>query len=186
LKIVLDVIFGKENFQNEIIMRGEDNFFCNAVMLPFFKDNGYEAIETLALNIKSGMHPAEMVKLAGTNKPEGGTVYIMPYFFAKRIQQKNVEIVWPKDGAIVSPVFMLIKKEKLNKHKPLLDFLFSKEVGEMLTGRSFPSIHPDVSNQVFPDEVKWLGWDFLRKYDIGELKNSIRDAFMNVWNLKNN
>ena len=173
-----------KEYGNEIIMRGEDNFFCNAVMLPFYKDNGDEAIKTLALNIKSGMHPAEMVKLAGTDKPEAGTFYIMPYFFAKRIKNKHVEIVWPEDGAIVSPVFLLIKKEKLEKYRFLLDFLFSKETGEMLTGRYFPSVHPDVSNHIFPEPVKWLGWDFLKKNDIGNLKNSIRDTFMNVWNSK--
>lgn len=173
-----------ENFRNEIIMRGEDDFFCNAVMLPFYKDGGNAAIETLAMNIKSGLHPAEMVKLAGTPKPEAATIYILPYFFAKRIHNKQVEIVWPEDGAIVSPVFMLIKKEKIEQHKFLLDFLLSKETGEMLTGRYFPSIHPDASNAPFPELVKWLGWDFLNKYDIGALKNDIRDTFMKVWETK--
>jgi len=173
-----------KSYRNEIIMRGEDSFFCNAVMLPFYKENGNEAIEILALNIKSGMHPAEMVKLAGTDKPEAGTVYILPFFFAKRIQHKQVEIVWPADGAIVSPVFILIKREKLETHQFLLSFLFGKETGEMLSGRHFPAIHPEVSNQLFPDAVKWLGWDFLNTNDIGALKNTIRDTFMNVWNSK--
>jgi ABC-type Fe3+ transport system substrate-binding protein len=172
------------SFRNEIVMRGEDDFFCNAVMLPFYKDGGNKAIETLAMNIKSGLHPAEMVKLAGTHKAEAATIYIMPYFFAKRIQNKQVEIVWPEDGAIVSPVFMLVKKDKVEKHKFLLNFLFSKETGEMLTGRYFPSIHPDISNSTFPEPVKWLGWDFLNKNDIGALKNDIRDTFMKVWDTK--
>ena len=172
------------SFKNEIIMRGEDNFFCNAVMLPFYKDNGFEAIEILARNIKSGKHPAEMVKLAGSNKDEGGTIYIMPYFFTKRIQNKHVEIIWPEDGAIVSPVFMLIKKEELETHKPMLDVLLSKNTGDMLTGRYFPSIHPDVSHNGFRYELKWLGWDFLNNRDIGQLKDEIREVFMNVWNKK--
>jgi len=174
-----------KSFFNEIVMRGEDNFFCNAVMLPFYKDNGMQAIETLALNIKSGKHPAEMVKLAGTDNAEGGTIYILPYFFAKRIQSKHVEIVWPSDGAIVSPVFLLIKKEKIEKHQILLDFLMSKETGEMLVSRHFPSINPEVSHHMLPEPVKWLGWDFLNKHDLGALKNEIRTTFMNVWNTKN-
>jgi ABC-type Fe3+ transport system substrate-binding protein len=172
------------NFRNDIVMRGEDDFFCNAVMLPFYKDGGKAAIEILAQNIKGGLHPAEMVKLAGTQKTGAATVYIMPYFFAKRIQNKQVEIVWPEDGAIVSPVFMLVKKEKIEKHQFLLDFLLSKETGELFTGRCFPSIHPEVSNEAFPDPVKWLGWDFLNTHDIGALKDDIRDTFMKVWNAK--
>lgn len=172
------------SFENEIVMRGEDNFFCNAVMLPFYKDGGFDAVKTLAKNIKSGMHPSEMVKLAGSGKPDAGCFYVMPYFFAKKIKKKQVEIVWPKDGAIVSPVFMLVKKDKTEEHKPLLDALMSKDMATMLSGRFFPSIHPDVSTESFPEAVKWLGWDFLRDNDIGKLKTDIRDVFMSVWNDK--
>jgi len=172
------------SLENEIVMRGEDNFFCNAVMLPFYKEAGFGAIRIMARNIKSGMHPSEMVKLAGSGKPDAGCIYIMPYFFAKKIKSKDVEIVWPSDGAIASPVFMLAKKNKIAKHKAMLDFLLGKEMNEMLCGRHFPSIHPDVSNSEFPEPVKWLGWDFLASHDIGKLKSDIRDVFMEVWDKK--
>lgn len=174
-----------EDFRDEIIMRGEDDFFCNAVLLPFYKDKGFEAIETLALNIHSGLHPSQMVKLAGSQKPEARTVYIMPYFFAKRINNPQVEIVWPEDGAIASPVFLMIKEGVHEKHKILLDTLFNKVTNELLTDRYFPAIHPEVSNEIFPESVKWLGWDFLRSNDIGQLKDEIRDRFMKVWDTKN-
>ncbi len=172
------------HWQNDIIMRGEDNFFCNAVMLPFYKDKGMEAIPVLAENIKSGLHPAEMVKLAGSGKAEGAAVYIMPYFFSKRIKHPSVEVVWPTDGAIVSPVFLLAKKSKLAENKALLDFLLSKETAEMMYGRHFPVIHPEVNHEHLPQAVKWLGWDFLKGHDIGQLKEDIRTAFMKVWELK--
>lgn len=172
------------DFENEIIMRGEGDFFCNAIMLPFYKDAGFEAIKILAKNIKAGMHPAEMVKLAGTNKKEGGAIYIMPYFFAKQILNSNAVVVWPDDGAIVSPVFMLIKADKIETHKALLDFLLSFKTGQMMANRYFPSIHPEVSNDKFPQSLKWLGWDFLNNNDIGNLKNYIRDVFMSIWSAK--
>jgi ABC-type Fe3+ transport system substrate-binding protein len=171
-------------FENDIIMRGEDNFFCNAVLLPFFKDKGMDAIKILAKNIKSGQHPAEMVKLAGADKKEGAAIYIMPYFFSKRIKNKNVEVIWPRDGAIASPVFLLVKKSKIQEHKVLLDFLLSKDTAEMLIGRFFPATHPEVSHNSFPENVKWLGWDFLNHYDIGKLKDEIRDEFMKIWRFK--
>lgn len=171
------------NFENKIIMRGEDDFFCNAVMLPFYKDHGWDAIRSLALNIRSGMHPAEMVKLADAGKEGAATVYIMPYFFAKKIKNPAVKLIWPEDGAIASPVFILVKKTASIKHKPLLDFLLSEEMGNMLVSRFFPSIHPYVNNTL-PEAVKWLGWDFLNKNDIGVLKERIRDVFMEVWNQK--
>lgn len=173
-----------DTFHNEIIMRGEDNFFCNAVMLPFFKDNGFDAIRILAKNIKSGMHPAEMVKLAGKNNEKGATIYIMPWFFSKRIKSKNIEIVWPSDGAIASPVFLLVKKGMQEKQGELLEFIFAKETANMLYSRFFPVIHPEMKHHDFPEAVNWLGWDFLNNYDIGKLKEDIRIEFMKVWNNK--
>ncbi len=171
-------------FENEIIMRGEDDFFCNAVMLPFFKESGMDGIRVLAKNIKSGMHPAEMVKLAGKNNPEGAAIYILPWFFSKRIKSSKVEIVWPQDGAIASPVFLLIKKGKAKDHKDLLDLIFSKETGAVIKDRFFPSTHPEVINDNIPEKVSWLGWDFLNAYDIGKLKDDMRDEFMKIWNTK--
>jgi len=94
-----------------------------------------------------------------------------------------VKILWPEDGAIASPVFMMVRKSTMHKHQSLLNFLLSKEVGEMLVGRHFPAIHPDVKNNL-PETVKWLGWDFLMKHDIGKLKDEIREVFMEVWTQK--
>lgn len=173
-----------DDFNDQIVMRGEDNFFCNAVMLPFYKDGGFDAIKKLGHNIHSGMHPAEMVKLAGSGREGAKAVYIMPYFFSKRIKKKNVEIVWPKDGAIASPVFMLVKKGKAEEHKKLLELLIGEQTGEMMKGRFFPSTHPNVVHDTFPEEVKWLGWDFLYGHDIGKLKDDMRDVFMAIWEKK--
>lgn len=172
-----------DDFEDEIIMRGEDDFFCNAVMLPFYKDLGFPAIRQMAKNIRTGKHPAEMVKLAEKGGEEAATIYIMPYFFAKKIKNPKVKLLWPEDGAIASPVFMMVRKSAMKKHESLLNFLLSKEVGEMLVGRYFPSIHPEVENTL-PEAVKWLGWDFLNKHDIGKLKDEIRDVFMEVWKQK--
>jgi ABC-type Fe3+ transport system substrate-binding protein len=149
-------------------------------MLPFYKDHGFQAIKTLARNIKAGKHPAQMVKLAASGKKEAAAVYIMPYFFAKTIRKREAEIVWPQDGAIASPVFLLVKHDKIKKHRALLDFLMSEKTGTMLKGRFFPSVNPKVKND-FPEPVKWLGWDFLLGHDIGKLKEDIRNTFNKVW-----
>lgn len=170
-------------FENGIIMRGEDDFFCNAVMLPFYKDHGFDAIRIMAQNIRIGKHPAEMVKLADSGTHDSASVYIMPYFFAKKIKNPKVKLIWPEDGAIASPVFILVKKAAIEKHRSLLEFLLSKATGEMLVSRFFPSIHPEVKNTL-PEPVKWLGWDFLTRNDIGTLKDEIRHVFMDVWKQK--
>lgn len=159
-------------FANDIIMRGTNDFFCNAVMLPYYKKHGIEAVHKFARNIKSGTHPSQMVKLAGSGKEEAATVYIMPYFFAKKIQKASVKTVWPEDGAIVSPVFILAKKGMRQKHAPLFEFLFSKEMSEMLTRGHFTPVHPEVTTDL-PKTVSWLGWDFLGRNQVGAVKASI-------------
>lgn len=78
---------------------------------------------------------------------------------------------------------MMVRKSAMEKHRSLLNLLLSKETGELLVSRFFPAIHPKVENTL-PEAVKWLGWDFLNKYDIGQLKDEIRDVFMEVWKQK--
>ncbi|MBK8806786.1 MAG: ABC transporter substrate-binding protein [Bacteroidales bacterium] len=164
-------------FENDVIIRGEADFFCNAVMLPLYKDFGFDGIRAFAPNVKDGRHPAEMVKLADANKPESATIYVMPYFFSKNIKNQNIEIVFPEDGAITSPVFMLVKKSATEKHKPLLDYIVSKEVGELFVKRLFPSINPNVDNSPLPFTGKWIGWDFIRDNDLAVLKAEIQAVF---------
>jgi len=96
----------------------------------------------------------------------------MPYFFTKMIKQGGVmEAVWPEDGAIISPIFMLTKRNRLEKIQPVIDFFASEAVGEILSHQGlFPSINPNVDNRL-PKENKfmWLGWDFINSNNIGGL-----------------
>lgn len=60
-----------------------------------------------------------------TNTP---TVTIMPYFFTKMIKADGPMVpVWPNDGAAISPIFMLTKKDKAEKIKTCR--LFSRRRG---------------------------------------------------------
>lgn len=164
-------------FENDVIIRGEADFFCNAVMLPLYKDCGLDGIRSFARNVKAGKHPAEMVKLADASKSESATIYVMPYFFSQNIKNPHVEVVFPRDGAITSPVFMLVKKSAIDKHAILLDYIVSQEMGELFVKRLFPSINPAVDNSPLPFTGKWIGWDFVRNNDMAELKARIQAVF---------
>jgi ABC-type Fe3+ transport system substrate-binding protein len=79
-----------------------------------------------------------------------------------------MKAIWPKDGAIVSPIFMLAKKELEKELKPVVDFFASKQVGETLAHNGlFPSLHPNVDNRL-PDNtpLMWLGWDKIMSTDL--------------------
>jgi len=102
------------------------------------------------------------------NKP---TITIMPYFFTKMTKVGGTMVSqWPDDGAIISPIFMLTKREKVEEMAPLIDFLSSKAVGDILSHKGFfPSVNPDVENQTPKDKTyKWLGWDYIYQNNLQE------------------
>lgn len=168
-----------DEFFNSVSLPIADFDLFNSILLAVYKNFGEDGVVKLGRILKSSMHPAEMVKSyrKSSDKP---VVTIMPYFFTNMIRENDPMVpVWPEDGAIISPIFMLSKSEKSEKLKPLVDFFASKEVGEILShnGR-FPSVNPEVDNKL--DETQkfmWVGWDFINSNDIGKLIASCEDIF---------
>jgi ABC-type Fe3+ transport system substrate-binding protein len=154
--------------QNVALPVGDFDLF-NAILLSIHKDFGDEGIKKLGRCMLKSMHPAEMVKNAQRVADEKPLVTIMPYFFTRMAAMvKSLEIVWPEDGAIISPIFMLTKTEKRDKLQPIADFLYSKEVGDILTNKGlFPALNPVVENNL-PEQHpwKWVGWEYLYSHDV--------------------
>lgn len=157
-------------FENSISLPVRDLDMFNALTLHIRRFFGKKGVEKLGRNLLSGMHPAQMVK-AGKQQ-QGPAVSITPYFFTQMIDDKSPLVpVWPKEGAIISPIFLLTKAASKDKVKPFVDFLFSKEVGELMSvNGKFPSTNPIVNNHLAPDQsFMWLGWDYIHENDIGAL-----------------
>nr|WP_319506975.1 ABC transporter substrate-binding protein [uncultured Methanolobus sp.] len=169
----------KKEFRNKVIMRGQNGFFCNGVLLPFYQLYGTEGIEKLASSVYAGLHPSKMVKMIDSKKDDVPPMYIMPYFFAMKIKDKSrVTITIPSEGAIVSPVQMLVKKTATERVKEITDFLCGKKFGEISAKAFFPTTNPEVKNKLEDvDSIYWVGWDFLLNNDIGTLKKEIAEVF---------
>lgn len=166
------------DFENNVSLPISDFDLFNAMLLNIYKKYGQEGIKKLAKIFQKNMHPSEMVK--SHMKRERPAITIMPYFFTWMVREGSpMELVWPKDGAIISPIFMLSKKDTKDKTKPLVDFFASKEIGEILAHKGkMPSVNPQVDNQI-PKENKymWLGWDFIRENDISDLIKKCENIF---------
>lgn len=174
----------KPEYENTIALPMKDLDLFNAVLLNIYKAYGEEGLRKLGRGLLTSMHPAQMVK-SNVRKSEAGTpaITIMPYFFTQMVSLKGpFRPVWPKDGAIVSPFFLLTKAATKEKTKPFVDFLFSKEVGELLTiNGKFPSTHPEVDNRLRADQsFMWLGWDFINTHDIGALLVETEQIFLDA------
>lgn len=152
----------------------------NGILLNVWKRFGAGGVAALGRNLLSGMHPSQVAGRFAGRGGAGPAVSVIPYFFSKMARlNPAAEIVWPRDGAIISPIFMLQKKAAPAAAHRLGAFLASREVGEIL-GRQglFPSCHPQVDNPV-PSEAPllWLGWDFIRENDLGELIPQVNSIF---------
>jgi ABC-type Fe3+ transport system substrate-binding protein len=173
----------RPEFRNNVVMRGQAEFFCNGVLLPFYALFGMDGVTGLARSVRTGVHPSEMVKMVDGKKDDVAPLYIMPYFFARKIKDRaRVTIRIPREGALVSPVQMLVKKEARERLTEITDFLCGTEFGQLCADAYFPSVHPQVRNATsHVERYYWLGWDFLKQNDIGGLKKEMETVFMKVF-----
>ena len=169
----------KPEFEKSVSLPVSDFDLFNAILLNIYKLYGDDGVKKLGKSLIQSLHPAQMVKSdrLTVNRP---TVTIMPYFFTRMTKEGGTMIpVWPEDGAIISPVFMLTKAEKLKEMESLIDFLSSKAVGEILSHKGFfPSVNPEVEN-LTPRDKKylWIGWDYIYNNNLQEQMHHCEDLF---------
>ncbi len=168
----------KEEFQGEVSLPVGDFDLFNAILLNIYKTYGEDGLRKLGKSFMRNMHPSEMVK--SYRKKDKPTITIMPYFFTKMVTGKGPMVpIWPEDGAIISPIFLLSKADKEEKVKPIVEFFASKEVGEILSNNGrFPSTNVQVDNELDESQkFMWLGWDYINNHDIGRLISKCENIF---------
>ncbi len=165
-------------FENSISLPVSDFDLFNAILIHLHHEFGMEAITKLGKSMIKSMHPAEMVKSDKRNRVRPA-ISIMPYFFTRMALPGSVmEAVWPEDGAIISPIFMLTKRSKKEELKEIADMFVSVETGEILSHKGlFPSINHDVDNKLTGKIFKWVGWDYINNNDLGKLLTECMNAF---------
>ncbi|BDU51107.1 ABC transporter substrate-binding protein [Haliovirga abyssi] len=169
-----------EDYANSVSLPVSDFDLFNAILINVYKNFGMDGVRKLARNLHQSLHPAQMVK--SYVKPEPPLITVMPYFFTKTINERSpMKYVWPSDGAIISPIFMLTKAKKEDELKEIAEFFSSKEVGEVLSHQGlFPSINPDVKNGTEDKKYMWIGWDYIAENNIGELLKKCEIEFKKV------
>lgn len=173
-----DLLWGP--YDNAVSLPVGDFDLFNAILLNIHKAHGDRGVARLGRILLSSLHPSQMVKTE-RKKDNRPAITIMPYFFTKMVKDGDVmEAVWPEDGAILSPIFMLTKKRDDPALRAVIDFFFSRQVGTILAEKGlFPSLHPDVANPV-PSEapLMWLGWETIYGIDI----QATIDHCLNIFN----
>ncbi|AQR95496.1 ABC transporter substrate-binding protein [Clostridium saccharoperbutylacetonicum] len=167
------------SFKKEIAMRGKKGKYCETTLLGIYKDYGINGIKNLRELVGFGGHPAEMLKNIGKGVKNSPTISIVPYFYAKILKNnKNVKIVWPEEGAIVSPVTLLVQRDISKNLERVANYFISNEVKEICKIASLPAPE-DYLKYLQENNLKlnWLGWDFINNNDINKLLIELNEQF---------
>lgn len=167
------------DYRGSIVMRGQGSFFCSGVLVPFLRLFGMDAIPRLAANVREGVHPSQMVKMIDGKSPDVAPFFIMPWFFARKIKATHrVDILFPKEGALVSPVQILVKASARARLAELTDFLAGESLHRQCADNFFPPTHPDAPDIVPKDQkLFWIGWDFIEAHDLQATKREVGEVF---------
>ena len=166
------------DFEKSVSLPISDFDLFNSILININKEYGKEGVQALGKALLENLHPAQMVK-SDMKKINTPTITIMPYFFTKMIKEGGPMVpVWPTDGAIISPIFMLTKKAKKEKLEKIVKFFAGKEVGEVMSHQGlFPSVNPEVDNRMDGKRFMWCGWDYIHRNNIGEILEECKKVF---------
>ena len=167
-----------EEYRGEIAVPMKDLDLFNALLLGLYTVYGEDAIVQLGANVIKNMHPAEMVKNASQNKTP--CISVAPYFFASMLGEQDImQAVWPEDGAVASPIFLISKEETYENYAPFLEFLKSKEIGEILSSNGkFPSTILGVDNKLGSEQsFIFSGFEFINHHNIVALLEHLEKLF---------
>lgn len=171
----------KPEFENSLALPVQDLDMFHAILLGIYAAYGKDGIRRLGAGLSSSMHPAQMVKMGKQKRTgEQPAVTVVPYFFACMMKENpSIKIVWPKDGAILSPIYLLVKADSVEKAKPFLDFLFSENAGQVLSADGkFPVIHPGEKQDLAEKNgFLWPGWEMIHSEDIPSLLKDLEQLF---------
>ncbi|MFV0441777.1 MAG: ABC transporter substrate-binding protein [Lachnospirales bacterium] len=170
-------------YKDNIILFGRDRSeMSNATFLYIYKEFGMEGIKKLANNVKHVMHGSQMAKTAGSKRKEGAGIYIVSGFFAKTCIMPNTRVVLPKDGCMTLPMYMLVRKDMLEKERDIVDYVLSDNFSDACVKAYTPHINSSATNSFIEKaEFEWLGWDFIREHDIPVLAKECEEVFLKEW-----
>ncbi|MDO4772049.1 MAG: ABC transporter substrate-binding protein [Bacillota bacterium] len=160
----------KPEFEGSLSIPLGDLDMFNAICLNIYKEFGYEGIERLKKANAQSLHPAEMAGAFKKKNPPA--ISIVPYFFTKMVYNTtDIEVVWPKDGAIISPIFLIAKKDKQEEFDTIINFFKEENVDALLSANGkFPATLEGASYHLEEDQaLKWVGWDFIDENDVDEI-----------------
>lgn len=147
---------------------------ATSLLLVLRERLGDGAVERFASNVKNIWHFAETLKHIDTNNPERVPFNILPDAAAAQIPvKKNAAMLEFRDGRLLAPLLLFVKRSRLEACQPVLDFLGSAPFRQVLARGDF----------LMPDRIDWSEpftypkWETLAMRDYDELSAEINAVF---------
>ncbi len=164
-------------FRRDVIISGESGDIHESLLFGLYRDHGEAGLAALGANVRDFMHPAEMAKTAGSQSPRGAALYVLPGFFARSGPHRAAtQIVWPDEGAYLTPLYLLRKRDAGPATAVVLDYLLGGEWAAHLAKVGL--VPARVGSPPPPGRLRWVGWDFVRENDIEALRPALNGAFV--------
>ncbi|MDV3426635.1 MAG: ABC transporter substrate-binding protein [Bacillota bacterium] len=129
------------SLMNKIGIQGKDDKFCGTLMMYINERYGKEGLEALAKNIKNVWHFTGVIKSLGKGNSKAAPINVMPLANAMMIvNQEPIEIIWPEEGALATPIYMLVKKEKISALESYIKCITGEKFEKLLTRNHIYSV----------------------------------------------
>lgn len=170
-------------YADNIIIGASHGDIHEELLFYIYKDHGEEGLIELVANIKTGWHASQMAKLAGTDSSEGAAIYVIPWMFAMSCPRTEATtVIWPEDGAMVTPIYILAKEDAAAKYKPFIEFVMGGNYGQKSADNYFPVANAEVHNKLPAGAaLKWLGWEYIKSHPMDKLKEYVTEVFKQHW-----
>lgn len=171
-------------YRDNIIIGASHGDIHEDLFLYIYKEFGDEGVIKLAANIKTGWHGSKMAKIAGSASSEGAAIYVILSMFAESCPRTDATaVIWPRDGALTTPGYILAKNGSEMDYEPFIDFITGPDYGQKSADNYFPVLNAAVRNKIPEGSgLKWLGWDFIRANPIEKLMEHVKEVFYKNWN----
>lgn len=164
-------------FAGDVALPAAHGAVSTLLPLTVLRDRGEDGMDALQRAAYGAMPSTVMIRSAG-NKADGPAVYVVAWFFAKACPSADAEIVWPEDGALAEPTFLLVREGQRAFYHPLLDFITGRTFGEASAAHCYPAANPAVDNHLPAGAgFNWLGWDFIRSAPLEERIAAVKARF---------
>jgi len=165
----------KPEFAKMLSIHGYQGKMSATSLLLVLKERlGEAAIEQFAGNIKNIWHFAEVIKNLDTNRAERAPFNILPNAASSQMPTtKNAAMLEFRDGPLLAPMMLFVKKSRLAACKPVLDYFWGESFRTILARGDFQ----------FPDRIDWSrpftypNWETLASRDYAELSAEVNDVF---------